>query len=210
MRSARILFAATATAAALAVTTPGAYALATGDDWSKDDSAHSQERDHDKPHGGMHTGSGALSLLSDDWSKDEHDKKDHGKPRGGVHTGGGALTATNGDEWSKEHDKGEKHEKDHGKPQGGMHTGGGALTMVNADDWSKPETESKPEHESKPETKDHEKDWGKEHDKPKGGMHTGGGGLAGSGTNVTGAVVLAGGVAAFVLYRRKKAAGTTA
>ncbi|MFI9122240.1 hypothetical protein ACIGW0_23020 [Streptomyces bikiniensis] len=189
MRSARILFAATATAAALAITTPGAYALTAGDDWSKDDSAHSQKLDHGKK----------------DHDKDE---KDHGKPHGGMHTGGGALTMGSNDEWSKEHHKAEKHEKDHGKPQGGVHTGGGALTLVNADDWSKPESESKPEH--KPETKDHEKDWGKEHDKPTGGMHTGGGGLAGSGTNVTGAVVLAGGVAAFVLYRRKKAAGTTA
>ncbi|MFE2561240.1 hypothetical protein ACFXGT_35570 [Streptomyces sp. NPDC059352] len=132
MRSARILFAATATAAALAVTTPGAHALTTGD-WGKDDSAHSQKRDHDKPHGGVHTG-------------------------------------------------------------------GGALTTVNADDWSKPGSE----------TKDHGKDWSKEHDKPKGGMHTGGGGLASSGTNVTGAVVLAGGLAAFVLYRRRKAAGANA
>ncbi|MET9929874.1 MULTISPECIES: hypothetical protein [unclassified Streptomyces] len=184
MRSARILFAATATAAALAITTPGAYALTTGDDWSKDETAHSKERDHDKPHGGMHTGAGALSLLGgDDWSKD-HGKDEHGE---------------------KDHDK---SEKDHDKPHGGMHTGGGALTMVNADDWSKPETETKPE--SEPETKDHDKDWGKEHDKPKGGMHTGGGGLADTGTNVTGAVVLAGGVAGFVFYRRRKAAGTAA
>ncbi|MEU4064179.1 hypothetical protein AB0F25_17445, partial [Streptomyces wedmorensis] len=77
-------------------------------------------------------------------------------------------------------------------------------TAVNADDWSKPESTSKPTQ------KDHEKDWGKEHDKPKGGMHTGGGGLADTGTNVTGAVMLAAGAAAFVLHRRKKAAGTTA
>ncbi|MFB7025700.1 MULTISPECIES: hypothetical protein [unclassified Streptomyces] len=203
MRSARILFAATATAAALALTTPGAYALTAGD-WDKDDSAHSQKRDHDKPHGGMHTGSGALSLLGgDDWSKDEHGKKehhksdkDHGKPYGGMHTGGGALTAVSGDDWSKEHDKGGKYEKkDHDKPYGGMHTGAGALSAVNADDWGKPE-QQKPE--------------GYKHDKPKGGMHTGGGGLAGNSVSLSGALVLAAGAGAFVLYRRKKTAGAAA
>ncbi|GGY38529.1 hypothetical protein [Streptomyces omiyaensis] len=233
MRSARILFAATATAAALALTTPGAYALTAGD-WDKDDSAHSQKRDHDKPHGGMHTGSGALSLIGgDDWSKDEHGKKehhksdkDHGKPHGGMHTGGGALTAVSGDDWSKEHDKGGKHEKDHDKPHGGMHTGSGALSLIG-DDWSK----------DKHEKKDHDKpyggmhtgagalsavnadDWGKpeqqkpegyKHDKPKGGMHTGGGGLAGDSVSLSGALVLAAGAGAFVLYRRKKTAGASA
>ncbi|MGW9448652.1 hypothetical protein [Streptomyces sp. NPDC055632] len=212
MRSARILFAATATVAALAITTPGAYALATGDDWSKDDSTHSQKRDHDKPHGGMHTGSGALSLLGDSRSMDEQNKKDHEKDE--EHKKDHEKDEQNkkdhekDEQNKKDHEKDEQNKKDHDKPHGGVHTGGGALTAVNADDWSKPETETKPE--SKPETKDHEKDQGKEHDKPKGGMHTGGGGLAGTGTNVTGAVVLAGGAAAFVLYRRKKAAGATA
>lgn len=218
MRSARILFATTATVATLALTTPGAYALTAGDWDKKDDSAHSQKRDHDKPHGGMHTGSGALSLTGgDDWSKDEHGKKDHqkdqkehGKPHGGVHAGGGALTAVGGDDWSKEHGKGDKREKEWSKPSGGVHAGGGALTAVNADDWSKPESASKSESASKPAPKDGEKEWGKEHDKPKGGMHTGGGGLADSGTNVTGAVVLAAGAAAYLLHRRKKTAGTTA
>ncbi|MFE9132740.1 hypothetical protein [Streptomyces sp. NPDC007355] len=218
MRSARILFAATATAAALAVTTPGAHALTTGD-WDKDDSAHSQKRDHDKPHGGVHAGGGALSLVgADDWSKDhgkdehgtkehgkdEHGKKEHGKPQGGVHTGGGALSAVNADDWSKAgsdtKDHGKEWGKEHGKPHGGVHTGGGALSAVNADDWSKAGSD----------TKDHGKEWGKDHEKPKGGMHTGGGGLANSGTNVTGGVVLAGALAAFVLHRRKKTAGANA
>ncbi|MFC8548952.1 hypothetical protein ACFUMI_15270, partial [Streptomyces sp. NPDC057273] len=76
------------------------------------------------------------------------------------------------------------------KPKGGMHTGSGGLALVNADDWSK----------------DKQKEEGYKHDKPKGGMHTGGGGLASTSTNVTGAVVLAGGLAAFALYRRRKAA----
>ncbi|MCD2468737.1 hypothetical protein MBT42_34965 [Streptomyces sp. MBT42] len=212
MRSARILFAATAAAGTLALAAPGAYAITAGD-WDKEDSAHS--RDHDKPHGGMHTGSGALSLVdADDWSKDEqgkkdehakkdeHGKKEHDKPHGGVHTGGGALTAVSGDEWSKEHDKGGKHEKDHDKPKGGMHTGSGALSVVNADDWSKDKEKEKEEGGWSKENQKEE--GGSQHEKPKGGMHTGGGGLANSGTSLTGALVLAGGAAAFVLYRRKQ------
>ncbi|MDH2388983.1 hypothetical protein QCN29_09305 [Streptomyces sp. HNM0663] len=208
MRSARILFAATAAAATLAITAPGAYAITEGGD--KDDSPHSQERDYGKPKGGMHAGSGALARVSgDDWSKDEHGKdehgkdehgkKDYGKPKGGMHAGSGALARVGADDWSKdehgkdEHGKDEHGKKDYGKPKGGMHTGSGALSLVNADDWSK--------------DKGKEGD-GYKHDKPKGGMHTGGGGLANSTTNVTGAVVVAGGLAAFVLYRRRKAAGT--
>ncbi|MFD7364540.1 hypothetical protein ACFWAC_38500, partial [Streptomyces sp. NPDC059885] len=123
MRSARILFAATAAAATLAITAPGAYAITAGD-WDKDGSAHSK-KDHDKPKGGMHTGSGALSLVGgDDWSKDEHGKKDHDKPKGGMHTGSGALSLVGGDDWSKD----EHGKKDHEKPKGGMHTGSGALS----------------------------------------------------------------------------------
>ncbi|MFI8519506.1 hypothetical protein ACIGEZ_16955, partial [Streptomyces sp. NPDC085481] len=90
MRSARILIAATAAAGTLAIAAPGAYAITAGD-WDKESSSQSHDRDHDKPKGGMHTGSGALSLVSgDDWSKDkekdEDGKKDHDKPKGGMHT----------------------------------------------------------------------------------------------------------------------------
>ncbi|MFE5966263.1 hypothetical protein ACFQ6M_13510, partial [Streptomyces sp. NPDC056463] len=64
MRSARILFAATAAAGALALAAPGAYAVTAGD-WDKDSSSHTKkhDKDHDKPKGGMHTGSGGLSLV---------------------------------------------------------------------------------------------------------------------------------------------------
>ncbi|MFG3041827.1 hypothetical protein ACGFYZ_33490 [Streptomyces sp. NPDC048330] len=146
MRSARILFAATATAGALALAVPGAYAITAGD-WDKGDSAHSQ--DHDKPHGGMHTGGGALTTVSgDEWSKD-HDKggkyeKDHDKPHGGMHTGSGALSLVNADDWSRDKDQ-EKEEggrskenqqeeggSKHDKPKGGMHTGGGGLANNGA------------------------------------------------------------------------------
>ncbi|MFF9015907.1 hypothetical protein ACF09C_23445, partial [Streptomyces sp. NPDC014870] len=149
MRSARILFAATAAAGALALAAPGAYATTAGD-WDKDDSSHSQK--HDKPKGGMHTGSGALSLTGEDhWDKDkdkkdhwDKDKKDHDKPKGGMHTGSGALSLVNADDWSKDKDKewkdkekGKENGWNHDKPKGGMHTGSGALSLVNADDWSK-------------------------------------------------------------------------
>ncbi|WP_461077103.1 hypothetical protein [Streptomyces deserti] len=117
----------------------GALTLANEDEWSskKDSENHKHEdkekgyeeysskhekdsKEHDKPHGGMHTGGGALTLVNaDDWgnAKDskydpesykdkdkdkesyggKHDKGSwkHDKPRGGVHTGGGGL-ATSG------------------------------------------------------------------------------------------------------------------
>ncbi|MGW5782248.1 hypothetical protein [Streptomyces sp. NPDC003863] len=76
-----------------------------------------------------------------------------------------------------------------------MHTGSGALSLVNADDWSKDkETGTEKEDGYKPE-------------KPSGGMHTGGGGLASTGANATGALVVAAGLAAFAVVRRRKAAG---
>ncbi|MFD8208854.1 hypothetical protein ACFV2S_20970, partial [Streptomyces sp. NPDC059695] len=79
MRSARILFAATAAAGTLALVAPAAYASTAGD-WDKDDQSHSRQQDHDKPHGGVHTGSGALSLADgDDWSKDDQKKDDWSK-----------------------------------------------------------------------------------------------------------------------------------
>ncbi|WP_409474323.1 hypothetical protein [Streptomyces sp. HC307] len=80
MRSARMLLATAAVSAVLTMTAPGVYAA---DDWNHDDSSYSKEHDnggkhdsggykdsehdkggwssdHDKPHGGMHTGGGAL------------------------------------------------------------------------------------------------------------------------------------------------------
>ncbi|MFC9913152.1 hypothetical protein [Streptomyces sp. NPDC127197] len=80
MRSARMLLATAAASAVLTMTAPGVYAA---DDWNHDDSSYSKEHDnggkhdsegykdsehdkggwsndHDKPHGGMHTGGGAL------------------------------------------------------------------------------------------------------------------------------------------------------
>ena len=112
MRSARIVLATAAASAVLAITAPGAYA-ADGDDWDHGKSSYSKEHDkdssHDAPHGGIHTGGGALTAAGgDDWAtaKDpKHDPetyKDHGQGK---------------DTWSSDHEK----------PSGGMHTGGGGL-----------------------------------------------------------------------------------
>lgn len=120
MRSARMILATAAASAALAFGAPGAYAA--GGNWDHDDSSysdsssHGKEHDrHDSPHGGMHTGGGALATVSDhnDWGSSRDPKTDpdtykdndggsrgndswgggHEKPSGGMHTGGGALAA---------------------------------------------------------------------------------------------------------------------
>ncbi len=254
MRSARMLLATATATAALAITAPAAYAQAMGD-WDHDNNSYSKEHHkdgkHDKPHGGMHTGGGALSAVTadDEWDGDkgdhegkeeehgkekEHDKgswKDkHDKPHGGMHTGGGALSAvTSDDEWDgdkgdhegkeeehgkeKEHDKGSWKDKHH-KPHGGVHTGGGALAAVNSDDWDNPKHD--------PDTYKEDDDWGGKHDehdkgswegkhdKPRGGMHTGGGGLASApGVTAGGMAVLAvAGTGLYALRRQRASRGT--
>ncbi|MFH0178659.1 hypothetical protein ACFVX5_32485, partial [Streptomyces cacaoi] len=82
MRSARMILATAAASAALAIGAPGAYAAGDTDhdsSWSKEDSSsYSKEHDkeehgkedhgkeeHDYPHGGVHTGGGALASVSD-------------------------------------------------------------------------------------------------------------------------------------------------
>ncbi|MFB7962789.1 hypothetical protein ACFC4M_22115, partial [Streptomyces sp. NPDC056019] len=119
-------------------------------------------------------------------------------------------------DWSKgDQEKGDHDKGEHEKPKGGMHTGSGALSLVNADDWSKDKeaekdngSKSEKDNGYKPE-KDNgykpEKDNGYKPEKPSGGMHTGGGGLADTGTSVTGALVVAAGLAGFVIVRRRKA-----
>lgn len=132
MRSARMILATAAASTVLVLGAPGAYAA--GDDWDQTDSGYSKEHDkehgkgsdHDRPHGGMHTGGGALTAVTaDDWgtAKDpKHDpetykdKDEQGKDSGGKQDGG----------WSGKQDGG-GWSGDHEKPSGGMHTGGGAL-----------------------------------------------------------------------------------
>ncbi|AVV43940.1 hypothetical protein PYK79_52450 [Streptomyces sp. ID05-04B] len=121
MRTARMILATAAASAALALGAPGAHA-ADGDtdhgsSVSKEDGAWSGKKDHGKeghgkaehgkgehdgPHGGMHTGGGALTEGGGAGA--------HGSgPRGGGKEESGG--------WSGEHER----------PSGGMHTGGGAL-----------------------------------------------------------------------------------
>ncbi|MGW6642533.1 hypothetical protein [Streptomyces iakyrus] len=206
MRSARMLLATATATAALAITAPAAYAQAMGD-WDHDDSSYSKEHHkdgkHDKPHGGMHTGGGALAAVTadDEWDGDKGDvegkEEEHGK--------------------EKEHEKGSWKDKHH-KPHGGVHTGGGALAAVNSDDdWDNPKHD--------PDTYKEDGDWGGKHDehdkgswegkhgkhdKPRGGMHTGGGGLASApGVTAGGMAVLAvAGTGLYALRRQRASRGT--
>ncbi|UUU32364.1 hypothetical protein JIX56_22035 [Streptomyces sp. CA-210063] len=117
----------------------GALTTVNEDDWTKEDSETSKEDSetskdstkgdegswtgkHKKPHGGVHTGGGALTTLNeDDWSKQDSETSKDG--------------AHSEDSWSGKQDEsagGEKHDENgwsgkHEKPSGGVHTGGGAL-----------------------------------------------------------------------------------
>lgn len=144
MRSARTLFASAAVTAALTITAPSAYALTVAGD-QHDGGSSSVSHEHgtsdddgwtkDKPHGGVHTGGGALSMtVAKEWQPgDEGGKyKDEDKPSGGVHTGGGALANTVAKEWQPGNDDEGGKYKDQDKPSGGMHTGGGAMAMTGS------------------------------------------------------------------------------
>ncbi|WP_063781173.1 hypothetical protein [Streptomyces maremycinicus] len=150
MRSARMILAAAAASAALAVGAPGAHAAGDTDhdsSWSKEDSSsygkeehgkedHGKEdhgkEGHDSPHGGVHTGGGALASVSDgsgpavdprfdpETYKDKDTEKGGSTEHGKDSWNGGKEEESGG--WSKEHDK----------PSGGMHTGGGGLATPSA------------------------------------------------------------------------------
>lgn len=144
MRSARMLFATAAATAVLAVTAPGAYA---GDEWTHEDNGYSKEHHkdgkHDEPHGGVHTGGGALTALTEEeWNSGQDTKRDESfkegdraKPESEGSKGSGSWEdhgkeawkdAGAKDSWKDEKDNG-AWKGDHDKPHGGMHTGGGAL-----------------------------------------------------------------------------------
>ncbi|GAA3191197.1 MULTISPECIES: hypothetical protein [Streptomyces] len=120
MRSARMVLATATATAALAIAAPAAYADHTGDG-GHDDSSYSKEHDkhgkHDKPHGGMHTGGGALTAASEE---DYGSSKD---PKYDPETYKDKGDSDSEESWSGKQDKEWKHEK----PRGGMHTGGGGL-----------------------------------------------------------------------------------
>jgi hypothetical protein len=124
MRSTRTLLATAAATAVLAIAAPGAYADDT--DWGHEDSSYSKEHgkdgQHDKPHGGMHTGGGALTAVTavneDGWGTAKDPKHDPETYKDSKYDSGSYK--------EEEHNK-ESYSGDHGKPHGGVHTGGGAL-----------------------------------------------------------------------------------
>ncbi|MFF3763644.1 hypothetical protein ACFYYR_06085, partial [Streptomyces sp. NPDC001922] len=129
MRTARTVFASAAITVVLAVTSPAANAMTLSDDGGRDsESSSSREHDGDhekswegrKPHGGMHTGGGALALSSkddEDHGKQSRERGDHEKswegrkPHGGMHTGGGALALSSKDD--EDHGKQSRERGDH-------------------------------------------------------------------------------------------------
>ncbi|MEU6540030.1 hypothetical protein [Streptomyces sp. NPDC047000] len=143
MRTSRTMLATAAATAVLAIGAPGAYAA--GGDWSNDDSSYSTDQSwggsHDGPHGGMHTGGGALSLRTADSGKDwgsgsdssssgsGKDSSGWSKESGGGKESGSSKESDGGKEsgWTKDKDSESSSSGDHEKPHGGMHTGGGAL-----------------------------------------------------------------------------------
>lgn len=203
MRSARMIFAAAAATAVLAITAPGAYA---DDEWNHEDNGYSKEHDkkeHDKKEDGKKEDG------KKEHDKKEHDWKDkHDGPRGGVHTGGGALTTVpNEEEWNSGHDsKEDTHkEREHGKDSydHGKHEGGGYK-----------ENDSYSDHGKDPYKDDHDKHdkeyWKDEHGKPRGGVHTGGGALASPAVTAGGLAVLAVAGTGMYALRRRKTAGNVA
>ncbi|MFF0160737.1 hypothetical protein ACFYRY_24870 [Streptomyces sp. NPDC005263] len=199
MRSTRMLLATAAASAVLAITAPGAYAA--DQDPGHEDSSYSKEKEHGKdhgdksPHGGMHTGGGALTTVNeDDWGKEHGKDHGHKSPHGGMHTGGGALTTVNEDDWGTakdpKYDPETYKDKDKEKDGGYKKESSGGYEKESSGGYEK---DSSGEH----------------HGKPHGGVHTGGGALATPGMTGAGMAVL--GVAATGLYAaRRRSAGTAA
>lgn len=195
MRSARILLATAAAAAALSFVTPGAvFAVSTGDDGGRDDSSYSRDKDSDSG-GGRDKGSGGDH--DNDYSTDRDSGGSHDSPRGGMHTGGGALAAVRGDDdWSSSSDDSRfdpETYKNNDEDKGGN---GGKGDKGDKGDSGKGDKE--------------DSDWGgggggDDEDKPRGGMHTGGGALATPGVTAGGLAVLAVGATGMYALRRKKA-----
>ena len=213
MRTPRTMLATAAATAVLAIGAPGAYAA--GSDWSHDDSSYSTEHSgggsHDGPHGGMHTGGGALSLRNTDsgkdWGSDSGDSSSSGSKDSGWTKDDSKKDDSKKDDSAKDDSTKDDSDKysgggDHEKPKGGMHTGGGALSLRNTDsgkDWGSDSGSSKDSGWTK--------DSGSgEHEKPHGGMHTGGGALAAPSTTAGGVAVLALVGAGLYAARRKKSA----
>ncbi|MFI9150325.1 hypothetical protein [Streptomyces sp. NPDC053367] len=127
MRSARTLLFTAAASAVLVLGAPGAYAVGSDHEdssYSKEqgkEHANEEGKEHgkdswkDSPRGGMHTGGGALSLVTQDggYQEDSHEK-------------GSSWSGKQEEDWTGKQDE-NSWSGDHEKPRGGMHTGGGAL-----------------------------------------------------------------------------------
>ncbi|UUU25496.1 hypothetical protein [Streptomyces sp. DSM 40750] len=129
MRSARMLLATAAATAVLAITAPGAYA--DGDKWHHEDNGYSKEHDkdsrHDGPHGGVHTGGGALTSLKNEAEWDSERSAKHSDGYKEAEPTKESWNSEGGKEsWKDKSDK-ESWKGDHDKPHGGVHTGGGGL-----------------------------------------------------------------------------------
>jgi hypothetical protein len=185
-----MLLATAASAAALALASPGAaFALPAEHDGGRDDSSYSKEHDSD-------------SDREDKGSDGDHDKDygnkrggggEHDGPRGGMHTGGGALAAVRSDDWGSGGDS--RFDPENYRDKG--HDSG-------EDKGEKGEKGDKGDREEKGD-RGEKSEWGGGHDKPRGGMHTGGGALATPGVTAGGLAVLAVGAAGAYALRRKKA-----
>ncbi|MER5209646.1 hypothetical protein ABT063_03400 [Streptomyces sp. NPDC002838] len=187
MRPTRMLLAAGAASAVLAITTPGAYAVAG--EWDHENSSYSKEHDkdsrHDAPRGGMHTGGGALTAVNNDeeWGSSKDPKHDSDTYQDGRNDSDGYKDSEDGSDRSKGHEYGSDGYKD-------------------SEDGSHRFKDSKEDA--------HENSYGGDHDKPRGGMHTGGGALDTPTVTAGGLAVLA--VAGTGLYavRRNKSVGNAA
>ncbi|NEY31861.1 hypothetical protein GTU99_06560 [Streptomyces sp. PRKS01-65] len=214
MRSARMLLAAGAASAALALGAPGAYA--SGSD--HEDTSYSQEHDkgHDKE--GAENGRDNGDENGGGYGKDNGDEngKEYGKDNGE------GYGKDNGDENDKEYGKDNGKDDRYDSPRGGMRTGGGALAAVNEGDWGSGRDSGhdsgshKDGGHSSGSYKDSEhggKDsehgsgsWNGGHEKPRGGMHTGGGALAAPSVTAGGMAALAVAGAGLYVVRRRKTA----
>ncbi|CQR65862.1 hypothetical protein [Streptomyces leeuwenhoekii] len=207
MRSARMLLAAGAASAALALGATGAYA--SGSD--HEDTSYSQEHDKGQDKEGAEYGKDNGDENSKEYGKDNGDEnsKEYGKD--------------NGDENDKEYGKDNGKDDSYDSPRGGMRTGGGALAAVNEGDWGSGRDSGQHDSGSHKDSdrssgyKDSERDGGKDsehgsgswsggHEKPRGGMHTGGGALAAPSVTAGGMAALAVAGAGLYAVRRRKTA----
>ncbi|MFE2277587.1 hypothetical protein ACFXAE_10020 [Streptomyces sp. NPDC059454] len=88
-----------------------------GKEYEKDGKEYEKDSKHDKPHGGVHTGGGALTAVNEeDWGTAKDPKYD-------------PETYKEKDDSQSEESYSGKQDKEWNKekPRGGMHTGGGGL-----------------------------------------------------------------------------------